>query len=110
MNKIKVAVSYFFPSPATFSNESSLEILALFVMISRLILLWDRVCGFTINPDFIGPKWRLRRKYSLVKCVIRVTEIRLMETRLYVSFPILFVWPSFSRGHQTVSIVIHHLV
>ena len=48
----------------------------LFVMISK----W--ACGFTFNPCFILFKWRLKRKYSPAKCVIRTTEIRRMEIHL----------------------------
>ena len=40
------------------------------------------ICGFTNNPNFIPFKWRLKRKHSPVKCVIRATEIRRMEIRL----------------------------
>ena len=39
-------------------------------------------CGFTNNPYFICFKWRLKRKHSSAKCVIRATEIRRMEIRL----------------------------
>ena len=39
--------------------------------------------GFTNNPNFIRFKWRLERKHSPAKCVIRATEICRMEIRLY---------------------------
>ena len=40
-------------------------------------------CGFTNNPNFLLFKWRLKRKHSPAKCVIRATEIRPMEIRLH---------------------------
>ena len=42
--------------------------------------------GFTNNPNFILFKWRLKRKHSPAKCVIRATEIRRMEIHLKRTF------------------------
>ena len=58
-------------------KSKSFKFSALFVMISFLF----KTCGFTNNPNFIGFKWRLKRKHSLAKCVIRATEIRRIEIR-----------------------------
>ena len=41
-----------------------------------------QTCGFTNNPNFIRLKWRLKRKHSPAKYVIRATEIRQMGIRL----------------------------
>ena len=62
-------------------------IFSAFVMISFLF----ETCGFTSNPNFISFKWRLRRKNSPAKCVIRATEIHRMEIRLIITIPLISV-------------------
>ena len=43
-------------------------------------------CGFTNNPNFIRLNWRLKRKHSPAKCVVRATEIRRMVICLYLPY------------------------
>ena len=40
-----------------------------------MISFWFETCGFTSNPNFIGFKWKLRKKHLLAKYVIGATEI-----------------------------------
>ena len=50
----------------------------------KWVIILTKDCGFTINTNFILFKWRLKRKHSPARRVLRSTEVRRMEIRLEI--------------------------